>query len=287
MSQSNTEHPFTAKLNSLVTLLKGHMPNEGWRPQVSIVLGTGLDSIVDLLENPSVVPFENLIGLPLPQRGLHKGEFHFGNIGKTRVMIQLGRTHWYEGYSLQETCIPIWMSKMMGCESQILTNAVGSMNPTMLPGSLVVLKDHINLIPDNPLRGDNNPELGPRFPDMFDTYDKTLRGKLAAAYYKDKPEHWPSLREGKMVAVGGPNLETPMEYKMLRRLGADVVGMSTVPEAIVGVHCGLKTLAISTVTDLCTPAHLKPCDINEIIEQAIIGGDRIKKFLPKFLELLS
>jgi purine-nucleoside phosphorylase len=194
-----------------------------------------------------------------------------------------GRLHHYEGYSMRQVTFPVRVMKALGVEILIVTNAAGGMNPQYELADVVILEDHINLMPENPLRGVNDDRLGPRFPDMLAPYDH----ELIALAERAASELAVPTRKGVLVAVPGPNLETRAEYRMLRTLGADVVSMSTVPEAIVAVHAGLRTLGFSIVTDLCLPDTLEPAKIEKIVEVAGRGGKHLERLIPRILERLS
>jgi purine-nucleoside phosphorylase len=194
-----------------------------------------------------------------------------------------GRFHYYEGYSLQQVTFPVRVMRELGADILLVTNAAGGMNPQFDLADILIIEDHINLLPDNPLRGVNVDSLGPRFPDMSQPYDKALlQIANATALELNIPAH-----KGVFVAVAGPNLETRAEYRMLRGLGADVVGMSTVPEVIVAQHCGMRSLGFSVITDLCLPDALEPANIEEIVRVAGRGGDRLARLIPPIIEQLD
>jgi purine-nucleoside phosphorylase len=194
-----------------------------------------------------------------------------------------GRFHFYEGYSMQEVTFPVRVMKALGIDTLLITNAAGGMNPQYELGDLVIIEDHINLMGDNPLRGRNDDKLGIRFPDMSQPYDK----RLIAVARKAALQLAIPCQPGVFVAVTGPNLETRAEYRMLRSMGADVVGMSTVPEVIVAVHAGLRVLGFSIVTDVCLPDALEPVDIQKILAVAARGGERLARLIPAILERLD
>jgi purine-nucleoside phosphorylase len=194
-----------------------------------------------------------------------------------------GRFHYYEGYSMQQITFPVRVMRALGVETLVITNAAGGMNPQYELADLVVIEDHINLMGDNPLRGQNDEALGPRFPDLSQPYDK----QLIALVRRTALELAIPCQPGVFVAVAGPNLETRAEYRMLRNLGADLVGMSTVPEVIVAVHAGLRVLGFSIVTDICLPDALEPVNIGKILETAARGGKRLSRLIPRVLEQLD
>jgi purine-nucleoside phosphorylase len=236
----------------------------GPEPEVAIILGTGLSALAERIQVQAEVPYEEIPHFPLSTVETHTGRLLFGTLGGRRVVAMQGRFHRYEGYSLQQVTFPVRVMRALGAGMLVVSNACGGMNPLWQPGDLVLISDHINLLGDNPLIGPNLDEFGPRFPDMSRVYDEELQ-QLAQQVALD--ERVP-LRRGVYVAVPGPNLETRAEYRMLRLLGADVVGMSTVPEVIVAVHGGMRVLGISIITDACLPDALEPADIAQIIATA-------------------
>jgi purine-nucleoside phosphorylase len=234
------------------------------RPDVAIVLGTGLGGLAAEIEVEAAIPYEEIPGFPLSTVESHAGRLLLGRLGQRPVVAMQGRFHRYEGYDLAAVTFPVRVMQALGARVLFVSNACGGMNPLWSPGDLVLLSDHINLLGDNPLIGANDDRLGPRFPDMSAPYDPELRALARAAAL----ELGITLREGVYVAVPGPNLETRSEYRMLRMMGADVVGMSTVPEVIVAVHAGMRALGISIITDQCLPDALEPADIGRIIATA-------------------
>jgi len=233
-------------------------------PEVAIVLGTGLGALAHEIDVETVIPYEEIPHFPLSTVETHTGRLLLGTLAGKRVVAMQGRFHRYEGYTLQQVTLPVRVMRLLGAETLFVSNACGGMNPLWHPGELVAIDDHINLLGDNPLIGPNLDELGPRFPDMSRVYDRELlRLAEAAALELQIP-----LRRGVYVAVTGPNLETRAEYRMLRALGADVVGMSTVPEAIVARQMSMRVLGISIITDACLPDHLEPAAIQQIIRTA-------------------
>ncbi|MDE0081146.1 MAG: purine-nucleoside phosphorylase [Gammaproteobacteria bacterium] len=233
-------------------------------PRVAIVLGTGLGGLGEAMEVNTVVPYGEIPGFPLSTVESHTGRLLAGTLEGVPAVAMQGRFHRYEGYSLQEVTFPIRVVRMMGAETLVVSGACGGLDPLLSLGDLVLLDDHINLMADTPLVGPNSEELGPRFPDMSEPYDRELQEwAQAAAMARAIP-----LKRGVYVAVVGPNLETRAEYRMLRTLGADVVGMSTVPEVIVARHMGMRVLGVSIVTDLCLPDALEVADVQSIIRTA-------------------
>ena len=234
------------------------------RPEAGIILGTGLGDFAGALEVETVIPYRDIPHFPQSTVESHAGELHLGHLAERPVAVMKGRVHYYEGYPMEQVAFPVRVLKAIGCGTVIITNAVGGMNPTMPAGTVVVTRDHINLMGDNPLIGPNDDSLGPRFPDMSQPYALPLI-ELAEriAGELDIP-----LQRAVLVAVAGPNLETAAEYRFLGWIGADVVGMSLVPETIAAVHGGQRVLAFNIVTDTCNPEHLKPVSIPEILAVA-------------------
>lgn len=253
------------------------------RPRVGLILGTGLGGLAAQIEQSSVISYKNIPHFPESTVESHTGQLVCGTLRGVPVVAMEGRFHFYEGYSLEEVTFPVRVMKELGIEILIVTNAAGGMNPHYSLADVIVIEDHINLIGDNPLRGRNDDRLGPRFPDMSQPYDRQLL-ELAQ---KSALELGIPSRLGVFVAVAGPNLETRAEYRMLRGMGADLVGMSTVPEVIVAVHAGLRVLGFSIVTDLCLPDALEPADIRQIIAVANQGGAHLSRLIPRVLEQLA
>ena len=252
------------------------------RPDVAIILGTGLGGLADQIDVEAEIPYEQIPGFPLSTVETHAGRLLLGRLGKRSVVALQGRFHRYEGYGLAQVTFPVRVLHALGARSLIVSNACGGMNPLWAPGDLVLLSDHINLLGDNPLVGSNDERLGPRFPDMSAPYDPELRALARAAAL----ELGIVLREGVYVAVPGPNLETRAEYRMLRTMGADVVGMSTVPEVIVANHTGMRTLGISIITDQCLPDALEPADIGRIIATAARAEPSLTRLISALVERL-
>lgn len=233
-------------------------------PEVGIILGTGLGDFAHALDGEVVVPYEEIPHFPHSTVESHAGELHLGRLAGRPVAVMRGRVHYYEGYGMTEVGFPTRVLKALGCRTLIVTNACGGMNPDMRPGQIVVTTDHINLMGSSPLIGPNDDELGPRFPDMSETYSRAL---VALAERVALDEKIP-LQRGVFVAVHGPTLETAAEYRFLRAIGADVVGMSLVPEAIVAVHGGQRVLAFNVVTDACLPDALEPVSLPQVLQVA-------------------
>jgi purine-nucleoside phosphorylase len=232
-----------------------------FEPQVGIILGTGLGALVKEIEIEKQLMYGNIPDFPISTVEFHSGKLIFGTLAGIKVVAMQGRLHYYEGYNMQQITFPVRVMKMLGIKTLLVSNASGSLNPGFRKGDLMVIADHINLQPENPLIGRNEDELGPRFPDMSQAYDRQLINKaLDIARTNNITCH-----KGVYVAVTGPNLETGAEYKYLRIIGGDAVGMSTVPEVIVANHMGLPVFAISVLTDEGFPEDLQPVSIEEII----------------------
>ena len=253
------------------------------RPRVALVLGTGLGGLAGQIEAEAQIPYADVPHFPVPTVQTHTGQLVCGRLRGVPLIAMEGRFHYYEGWSMRQVTFPVRVMKALGAEILIVTNAAGGMNPQYELADLVVIEDHINLMPENPLRGVNDDRLGPRFPDMSEPYDR----ELIAVARRSALELGIACHKGVMVAVPGPNLETRAEYRMLRGMGADVVGMSTVPEVLVAVHAGLRVLGFSIVTDLCLPDALEPVDIQKIIAVAGTGGERLARLIPRIVEQLG
>ncbi|HQX97428.1 MAG: purine-nucleoside phosphorylase [Chitinophagaceae bacterium] len=249
----------------LVTETSRFLKKEGFNnPVAGIIMGTGLGAMADKIENPIIIPYSTIPNFPEATVEFHKGNLIFGAIGNTKVMAMQGRFHYYEGYSMQQITFPVRVMKELGVQVLFLSNAAGGMNTDYKKGDLVMIEDHINLLPDNPLRGLSDPAFGQRFVDMSQPYDIGLM-ELISQHANQKNI---TIKKGTYVSVMGPNLETRAEYRWLRSMGADMVGMSTVPEVIVANQIGIKCAAVSVITDECDPNNLKPINIPEIIEIA-------------------
>ncbi len=249
------------------------------QPHAGIILGTGLGPLVEQIDVEASIEYESIPHFPKSTATSHRGRLVFGNLCGLPIMAMEGRFHMYEGYPLKQITLPVRVMKALGAELLIVSNAAGGMNPYFKDGDIVVIEDHINLMGDNPLIGINDDRLGPRFPDMCEPYDLNLVDQaLAIARQENIVAH-----KGVFVAVAGPNLETRAEYRFLRAIGADVVGMSTVPEVIVAVHCGLRTVGFSVVTDMCLPDALKPADVPKIIATANEAEPRLRALVTGIL----
>ena len=231
---------------------------------IGIILGTGLGGLVKDINIELEIDYSDLPHFPLSTVESHKGKLIFGTIYDKKVVAMQGRFHFYEGYTMQQITYPVRVMKFLGVKTLLVSNACGGMNPVFSRGDVMLMVDHINLLGDNPLIGKNEDELGPRFPDMSEPYDHELLKIAEDAALDNKIK----VQKGVYVAVPGPNLETKAEYRFLRATGADVVGMSTIPENIVANHMGMKVLGMSIITDECFPDSLKPANVEEIIATA-------------------
>lgn len=240
-------------------------------PEIGIVLGTGLGKLVDEIEIIKSIDYADIPNFPIATVEFHSGKLVYGTIEGKKVLAMVGRFHFYEGYTMQEITLPIRVMKLLGIKQLVLSNAAGGINLSMKKGDLMVITDHINLLPSNPLIGKNFDELGSRFPDMSQPYNRSLNNKLENQFNK----HNVSFNTGVYASVSGPNLETAAEYRYLKIIGADAVGMSTVPEVIVANHMGLPCCAISVITDLCDPDNLEQVDIEDIIANAQVGEQKL------------
>jgi purine-nucleoside phosphorylase len=236
----------------------------GRTPDAAIILGTGLGGLAGRIAVEASIEYTEIPGFPLSTVESHAGRLLCGTLSGKTVIAMQGRFHRYEGYSLGQVTFPVRVLRALGADTLIVSNACGGMHPLWAPGDLMLIADHINLLGDNPLIGPNDDRLGPRFPDMSEPYDARLRAVARAVAL----ERGITLREGVYVGVPGPNLETRAEYRFLRGIGADVVGMSTVPEVIVAVHGGIRVLGVSIITDQCLPDALEPASVEKIIAVA-------------------
>ena len=256
-----SEAPLSEQVGSAVQAIRAE---SGLAPDVALILGTGLGALAERIEVETTIPYDRIPGFPLSTVESHSGRLLLGRLGGRNVVAMQGRFHPYEGYTLQQVTLPVRVMRALGAEALIVSNACGGMNPLWEVGDLMLIADHINFLGDNPLIGPNEDAMGPRFPDMSAVYDADLR-RLAAEVARERRI---PLRSGVYVAVSGPNLETRAEYRMLRMMGADVVGMSTVPEVIVAIHGGMRVLGLSIITDACLPDALQPATLEHILAAA-------------------
>ena len=249
------------------------------KPVIGIVLGTGLNELVHHIENTVAVPYEQIPHFALSTVSFHKGQWLFGTVGGVEVVAMQGRFHYYEGYTMQQITFPVRVMKALGIQYLLLSNAAGGMNPDYKKGDLIITDDHINMLPDNPLRGLGD-TFGNRFTDMSQPYNLKLQELLVTAMTDNSVP----VKKGTYVSVMGPNLETRAEYRWLHNTGADMVGMSTVPEVIVANQLDIPCAAVSVITDECDPDNLKPVNIAEIIE---VAGQADKKLSTVFREVIE
>ena len=262
----------TARLQEAVAAVRAVSEIE---PRAAIVLGTGLGGLARAMDVEAEIPYEALPHFPRATVESHHGKLLLGALEGVPVVAMQGRMHCYEGWSPREVVFPVRVMKLLGADVLLVSGACGGMNPLWAPGDLVMLNDHVNLLGDTPLAGPNLDELGPRFPDMSSPYDPELRRAAAAVAMAQGV----ALREGVYVAVAGPQLETRAEYRMLRALGADVVGMSTVPEVIGARHMGMRVLAVVVITDQCLPDALEEANVAKIIATAAAAEPKLTRLV--------
>lgn len=233
-------------------------------PKIGIILGTGLGGLVQEIEKEVVIDYHDIPHFPVSTVESHHGKLIFGTLAGKKVVAMQGRFHFYEGYTMKQITFPVRVMKFLGVETLLISNAAGALNPLFQRGDIMLMVDHINLLGDNPLIGPNDETLGPRFPDMSEAYSRELiaLAERAALDLKIK------VQKGVYVVMQGPNLETRAEYRFLRTIGADAVGMSTIPEDIVAIHMGMKVFGVSIITDECFPEALKPVTLEEVIAVA-------------------
>jgi purine-nucleoside phosphorylase len=265
------------EINESVKYIKEHGID---KPEFGIVLGTGLGKLVNEIEIIKSIDYTDIPYFPESTVESHSGKLVYGILRNRYVLAMQGRFHFYEGYDMQTITFPIRVMKQLGIKFLLLSNAAGAMNLQFKKASLMLITDHINLLPGNPLIGKNYEEFGPRFPDMSKAYSPQMNQKFRELAQSLNIQ----LHEGVYVSVPGPCLETPAEYRFLRTIGADVVGMSTVPEVIVANHMCLPCAAISVLTDECDPNNLKPVTLEEIIRVAGIAEDKLTKLFAQFVE---
>ncbi len=264
------------KINTAVTFIESKIQR---KPEVGIILGTGLGALVDEVKNPIVINYEDIPNFPVSTVESHKGKLIFGTIANKDVVVMQGRFHYYEGYTMKEVTFPVRVMKLLGISKLIVSNAAGGLDPDYQVSDLMIIKDHINLMSENPLTGKNLDEFGSRFPDMSEPYDLNMIHQAQ----KIATKHEIPIRTGVYVGVPGPNLETRAEYKFLRIIGADAVGMSTVPEIIVARQMELPCCAISVITDRCIPETLKKISIEEVIAAAMKAQPGLTKIIKELI----
>ncbi len=265
------------KIEEATSYIKTKIDKE---PLLGLILGTGLNSLSDMLQNPIVIEYKDIPHFKESTAPSHTGKLVFGELHGKFVMFMQGRLHYYEGYTMQEITFPVRVMKALGVKYLIVTNAAGSLNENMQPGDVIMLHNHINFMGDSPLRGKNYPELGERFPSMHEPYDKHLMDLTLKIAVKENF----IIKKGVYIAVAGPNLETKSESLMLAGFGADLVGMSTVPEVIVAVHSGIKVLGFSVVTNLSNIFHSQPHSQEEIRKNALKAKNILQTIILKIIE---
>jgi purine-nucleoside phosphorylase len=251
-----------------------------FEPEFGLILGTGLGELASKIDVTCAVPFGEVPHFVTSTTTSHHGNLILGELGGRRVAAMQGRVHYYEGYTMQQITLPVRVMRALGAGSLIMSNAVGGMNPHLRPGDITVITDHINFMGDNPLIGPNDDDLGPRFPDMSEPYDRHYIETIEAVALEERI----GLKRAVYVAVAGPNLETAAEYRFLRAFGADTVGMSSVPECLAAIHGGMRVLGLSVVTDACFPDALEPANVAEIIKVAGEAQPRLEKLVTGFLQ---
>jgi len=249
--------------------------HRGEAPRALVILGTGLGGLGDRLEGARAVPYREVPHFPRSTAPGHAGQLVFGRHDGVPALVMEGRFHFYEGYSLEEVTFPVRVAKALGARTLLITNAAGALDLTLADGDIVGVDDHLNLMGASPLRGENDDRLGTRFPDLSAPYDQ----RLLAQAEQIARGHGFALRRGVFAAVAGPQLETRAEYRWLRSTGADLVGMSTVPECIVAAHAGMRVCALSVVTDRCDPDHIEPVKIEKILAIAAAAAPRLERLL--------
>lgn len=249
------------------------------RPQFGIILGTGLGALTNDIEIEHIINYDTIPHFPVSTVESHSGKLIFGKLGGKQVVVMQGRFHYYEGYTMQEVTFPVRVMKLLGIQKLFISNAAGGLNPGYEISDLMVIEDHINMQPANPLVGKNFDELGVRFPDMLEPYDRKMIDQ-AMQIGKDLNI---TMHEGVYVSVAGPNLETRAEYRMLRTIGADAVGMSTVPENLVAVQMGIPCFAVSVITDMCTPERLRHVTVEEVIAAAMAAEPNLTALMRQLI----
>ncbi len=252
-------------------------------PRIILMFGTGLGAIVERIEAATILPYSTIPNFPQSTVESHAGNLIFGRLQGRDVAVMQGRFHYYEGYSTRELTMPVRVLSLLGAECFIVSNAAGGLNPAFSSGTLMILRDHLNFIPENPLRGHNIDEWGPRFPDLSEPYDLNL---IETALQCAKKLNLDDVTTGVYVAIPGPSLETPAETRYLRNCGADAVGMSTVPEVIVARHARMRVLGVSVIANVNDPDNMQPIILEDVIAQSRLAEARFQQLLLEILKLL-
>ena len=276
---SNTIEQARIQRAEAVSFIKERLPIN---PEYLLILGTGLGELAEEMTIELELPYKDIPHFPVSTVESHTGKLLMGYLGGKPVMAMQGRFHYYEGYSMNQIVFPIRVAKMLGIQTLLVSNACGGLNPKFERGDIMLINDHINFLGDNPLIGPNDPDLGPRFPDMSQPYTKHL---LVTAN-QVALDAGIKIHQGVYLAVSGPMLETRAEYRYMRQLGADVVGMSTVPEVIAAVHMGMKVLGISVITDECFPDSLEPVSLDDVLNAAAMAKPQLTRIVVGILERL-
>ena len=262
-----------------VAFIKERLPID---PEYLLILGTGLGQLAEEMTVELELPYEEIPHFPVSTVKSHAGKLLIGYLGGKSIMAMQGRFHYYEGYSMNQIAFPVRVAKMLGIQTLLVSNACGGLNPNFERGDIMLINDHINFLGDNPLIGPNDPDLGPRFPDMSQPYTE----RLLATAEQVALDAGIKMHQGVYLAVSGPMMETKAEYRYMRQLGADVVGMSTVPEVIAAVHMSMEVLGISVITDECFPDALEPVSLDDVLEAAAMAEPQLTRVVVGVLERL-
>ena len=262
-----------------VAFIKERLPID---PEYLLILGTGLGQLAEEMTVEVELPYEEIPHFPVSTVESHAGKLLIGYLGGKSIMAMQGRFHYYEGYSMNQIAFPVRVAKMLGIQTLLVSNACGGLNPNFERGDIMLINDHINFLGDNPLIGPNDPDLGPRFPDMSQPYTE----RLLATAEQVALDAGIKMHQGVYLAVSGPMMETKAEYRYMRQLGADVVGMSTVPEVIAAVHMSMEVLGISVITDECFPDALEPVSLDDVLEAAAMAEPQLSRVVVGVLERL-
>lgn len=275
----DTVEEFRAKRDEAVNHIKGETD---FQPEYLVILGTGLGQLTDEIDTVHTIDYDQIPHFPISTVETHDGKLIFGKLGGKDIVAMHGRFHYYEGYTMQQIAFPVRVAKAIGAQSLIVSNACGGLNPNYKKGEIMLITDHINFLGDNPLIGPNDDELGPRFPDMSEPYTERLLELAENVALENSIK----MHQGVYLSASGPMLETKAEYRYMRRLGADVVGMSTVPEVIAAVHMGMDVLGISVITDECFPDALEPVVIEDVLAAAAMAEPKMTQVIIEVLARL-